>query len=652
MKKALLVGINKYSNAPLRGCVNDCVMVFQILTSKFGFKRENMRILEDYDATKENIVAGLKWLTQGVSSGDTIVFHYSGHGSQVMVDDWTATEEVDGRDEILVPINISWDNPLRDHEVGAYFKRVPKDCETLVIMDSCLAGGTKIPLLDGTTKTIKELNENGGEYWVYSIDDDGNIVPGKAHSARVTGYRELIKITFDNGDVLECTDDHKILLKNGKYKEAGKLTKEDSLMPLYRKISDKQYGMIGYEMCFSEGKWKFTHHIVRDFFNMKKKGRRTICHHIDINKRNNAPENLEMVSWEEHQKMHGEIGAKNLKKLWQNEEFLKWRNSDLYKKQQSYVIKEKWQDPEYRKLMLDALHNSERAKNGFIEEKKRMIKMNKDPKISKKQMKWQKTKEGKLKLKKEMINRNKDPEYQRKCMRARILGFINTIDDLKNYDIEKPKLLPKLENIHKYFDRDEDIIELANNYNHKIIKIEYTGRKEYVYDLTVDKFHNFAVESGIFVHNCHSGTGLRNGFDPGDKFTDNDYVNRFISPPVSNILKNGSIIINDDLSFGFPDPKTDCRAAKNNFLVNTADQGDAILISGCQENQTSADAWLSNRYQGAMTYTLGHVLQKYNYDITYSKLVTEMNKILDKYKFTQNPQLECVEEFFNKKFLK
>jgi hypothetical protein len=102
MKKAFLVGINKYTGSPLRGCVNDVVVIHQILTTKFGFKNENVKIITDYEATKKNIINGLKWLTQGVKSGDSIVFHYSGHGSQVMVDDWTATEEVDGRDAILI----------------------------------------------------------------------------------------------------------------------------------------------------------------------------------------------------------------------------------------------------------------------------------------------------------------------------------------------------------------------------------------------------------------------------------------------------------------------------------------------------------------------------------------------------------------------
>ena len=287
MNKAFLVGINKYSGSPLRGCVNDVIMIYQILTSKFNFEKENIKVLTDYEATKENIIKGIKWLTTGVTSGDTIVFHYSGHGSQIMVDDLTTTTEADGRDEIICPVNLDWNDPLRDRELGAYFKRVPKDCTTLVILD---------------------------------------------------------------------------------------------------------------------------------------------------------------------------------------------------------------------------------------------------------------------------------------C--------------------------------------------------------------------------------------CHSGSGLRNGANPGDKHTDKDYVNRFISPPLSNILSNPSVIIRDDLSFDFPDPIVDDRAAKSNFLIASADQGDAILLAGCQENQTSADAWINKQYRGAMTYALAKTLSDNKFDITYGRLISKINKFMDKFRYTQNPQLEGQKVLFDKKFLK
>lgn len=286
MKKAVLVGINKYNGSPLRGCVNDVIVMHQLLTKQFGFKHEDIKVLTDYEATKINIINSIKWLTQGVSSGDTIMFHYSGHGSQIQCNDWTSTNEVDGRSEILCPVDLNWDDPLRDKDIGSYFKRVPKDCTTLVVLD-----------------------------------------------------------------------------------------------------------------------------------------------------------------------------------------------------------------------------------------------------------------------------------------------------------------------------------------------------------------------------NCHSGNGLRNGCTPEEKHTESDYVDRFIAPPISNILSNPALIVNNDLSFNFPDPKQNDKAYVSKFLVDTVEQGDAILLAGCQENQTSADAWIDNRYQGAMTYALNAVLLKNNYNVTYQQLIKEVNEYMTRFKFTQVPQLECSKMYFDKKFL-
>ncbi|RKZ10848.1 hypothetical protein DRQ25_01700 [Candidatus Fermentibacteria bacterium] len=140
MKKALIAGINNYPDAPLRGCVNDCLLMYKVLSEKFGFNTKNIDLLTDSDCTKANLLVSLKKLVTGVKAGDTVFFHYSGHGSQVMSNDWTNSDEADGRDEILCPVDLDWNDPLRDHELGAFFKLLPKGVKILVILDCCHSG--------------------------------------------------------------------------------------------------------------------------------------------------------------------------------------------------------------------------------------------------------------------------------------------------------------------------------------------------------------------------------------------------------------------------------------------------------------------------------------------------------------------------------
>jgi len=47
----------------------------------------------------------------------------------------------------------------------------------------------------------------------------------------------------------------------------------------------------------------------------------------------------------------------------------------------------------------------------------------------------------------------------------------------------------------------EILLEAASNYNHKVVSIRFLEEREDVYDLTVEYYHNFALEAGVFVHN-------------------------------------------------------------------------------------------------------------------------------------------------------
>jgi len=148
---------------------------------------------------------------------------------------------------------------------------------------------------------------------------------------------------------------------------------------------------------------------------------------------------------------------------------------------------------------------------------------------------------------------------------------------------------------------------------------------------------------------CHSGTGLRNTFQhSNDDRTEMDWVNRFMPPPPSNLLKDPNISLDDTLHFVHKNAKT----SDTQFLVHTIEQGDAILISGCRDNQVSADAWIGGRYQGALTFALGNVLGQFNYKITFRSLINEINKQLKEARFTQEPQLESRKRFFDLNFLK
>lgn len=141
IKKALLVGINKYPPemaADLKGCINDVENMHNLLTTKFGFDSENIRTVINERATKQGILDRLKWLLDDTKAGDELVFHYSGHGSQVR--DRNGDELDDHLDEILCPYDLDWDDPLTDDDLAILFKQLPNGVYLTMICDACHSG--------------------------------------------------------------------------------------------------------------------------------------------------------------------------------------------------------------------------------------------------------------------------------------------------------------------------------------------------------------------------------------------------------------------------------------------------------------------------------------------------------------------------------
>ena len=140
--KALLVGVNKYKYVrQLNGCVNDVRNIADILTSFYGFSSDDIRTLVDESVTRNNLMNRFDWLLDGAQKGDLLLFHFSGHGSQIP--DRDGDELDDGMDEILCLYDMDFRNPdsyLLDDDFNDIIDRLPKDVYLTVCIDSCHSG--------------------------------------------------------------------------------------------------------------------------------------------------------------------------------------------------------------------------------------------------------------------------------------------------------------------------------------------------------------------------------------------------------------------------------------------------------------------------------------------------------------------------------
>jgi len=422
-----------------------------------------------------------------------------------------------------------------------------------------LADGRNLSFKD----LVKEDNQ-GKENFCYTIKNNGKIGIAKIDSPRITKKNtEVIKIILDNKEEIICTPNHKFMLRDRSYKEAKDLTIKDSLMPLNRKLS-KIGGRItidGYEMIFDlVNKWIFTH-MLSDEYNLEhgiysiEQG--NARHHIDFNKLNNNPTNLIRIPKEEHLIYHTEHLEKCLhredvkekarqahKSNEYREKVRKWREQPEVKQKFSEISKELFKNRDYKNNLMQKyieFYNSNedyRKKNNELLDKsqkeywsnpenrkiasekvKKFFEENPDAKeflsgIAKEQWKdealiiWrrQKTKEQWTpefrKKRKESYNKT----YYTKTIKLmkqvyEKSGNINNFDNERINNNDK-SILSTSTFCSRFFNNNPDVmIEAIKNYNHKIKKIIYLNEKIDVYDLEVKDTHNFALASGIFVHN-------------------------------------------------------------------------------------------------------------------------------------------------------
>lgn len=96
MKKiyALLMGIDNYANVrKLQGCVNDVKAVGRYLKNNTDFEAE-VKELTDAAANREGVIQGFRTFLGQATQDDTVLFYYSGHGTQETADPiWDETDE-------------------------------------------------------------------------------------------------------------------------------------------------------------------------------------------------------------------------------------------------------------------------------------------------------------------------------------------------------------------------------------------------------------------------------------------------------------------------------------------------------------------------------------------------------------------------------
>ncbi|CAN5769698.1 hypothetical protein BH20ACT12_BH20ACT12_03360 [soil metagenome] len=435
----------------------------------------------------------------------------------------------------------------------------------------CFSGDTKVALADGRSLSFRELvaeQEEGHEHFCYTIRRDGRIGLERAINARVTKRgEEVVRVTLDNGEEITCTPDHRFMLRDGSYKPAAELRPDDSMMPLYRRLSDKSEPGItidGYEMAWDPGsqRWLFTH-MLADWHNrwrgVYEKASGEHCHHIDFDRQNNDPTNVVRLPAEVHLALHREPVGRTLhrpetiekgRKLRRSAEFRAAMSERMRREDTRRILSEQaraqWEDEAYKEYMvrkwrefceaneeyrlanLARLDAAQRAywsdeANRLAQAERVRARFEANPKMRENlaalaKAQWED--EMLLAWRREETRKQWTPEFREKRRAALDKTYYKktvaalrehlkeqALLDLVAYDAHRretrDKSLLRFDTFCKrYFDGDEaQAREAVANHNHRVVSVELVEEREDVYDLEVPGTHNFALASGVFVHN-------------------------------------------------------------------------------------------------------------------------------------------------------
>lgn len=323
----------------------------------------------------------------------------------------------------------------------------------------CFTGETLVPLLDGKSYTLRDLAGAGREVVVYACTPTGEVVAAKATAQMTRRQAPLVKVILDNGEEVRCTPDHQFMLRDGSYAEACQLTPGMSLMPLYRKTDKEGYTLL--KQNYS-GRWQKAHWVVARSGVLSPipsfAGQRTVIHHKNFTEADNSPDNLQFMGDADHSTYHRMLVERN----------------------------QHWHSPAFEDKRCEARRAKARTPEGYEYFAAR----------------------GTHNLQKYM---QENPEHFREAVAgngARGKAFLVAYNQSERGRLKSQEIAHRLYTCETCGDQVKSGIGLHNHrrrthgYDHQVVAVIPLTEREDVYCLTVPEYHNFALEAGVFVHNC------------------------------------------------------------------------------------------------------------------------------------------------------
>ncbi|MBF6595027.1 MAG: dCTP deaminase [Thermaceae bacterium] len=380
----------------------------------------------------------------------------------------------------------------------------------------CFSGDTRVALVDGRSLTIEEMAEQADDelFFGYSIGAYGRVMVTLLEAPRFIGRDSLLEIALDNGQRIRATPDHIFLLRDGRTLPAADLQPGTSLMPLYRSLRR------GHEMVYqSSNGFMWPTQRLADEWNLRhglyEGAADTHCHHKDFDRLNNNPWNLERVPASKHIRMHnaeyygvgfdssehGQSVREALERLCQDDA---WYSQ--FRQQQKAKATGFWHDPQYGQTRAALLEKH----------RERWTEAERQTQRERQANFWSANPERREQVGEHLRAAWASASHERRNRQREIARSIRLREDITPQVVRHAlDTTGSIRGAAQYlgvdrsvFRRFPEVIQAFKGIssrkvaNHKVVSVRSLGGEHDVYCLTVPEAGNFALEAGVFVHNC------------------------------------------------------------------------------------------------------------------------------------------------------
>jgi deoxycytidine triphosphate deaminase len=398
-----------------------------------------------------------------------------------------------------------------------YF-RIPRNVLTLCVGKStyarCFRGDTRVALVDGTAPTLEQMAQraaDGEMFWGYAMGPHGRIIVALLEAPRYVGRDSLLELELDNGERVRCTPDHRFIRRDGRDAAAAELRPGDSLMPLYRQLAR------GYESVYQPlNGHLFPTHRLADEWNLRNliypDAPGTHRHHRDHDRRNNQPWNIERIPAGEHirhrnagsygddfdPEEHGEAIREALARLAEDPE---WREN--FSRVQQERATRFWNEERYSaaREQLVGTHLASWTPERRVQQSDAMRRYfaqagAREARGEASRRSWATAAESRRARQGELARRiDLRGEITDDVVRAALneTGSIRAAARLLSCDRSVFRRFPEVL---------AEVRGRPAGRNHKIVGVRELPGDHDVYCLTVPEAGNFALDAGVFTHNC------------------------------------------------------------------------------------------------------------------------------------------------------